>query len=199
MNVDSPGEILGSPRLNAVSRSNSESMWLSHVLRLGRSKPHLICPPNTTFDPAHVFDSRNAASHCFQMRSVATNQSLCLWSYPSVPSALPLQAGKIQSLTDEERAHLLPLLHNAQWVEVVGRDAIYKEFIFKDFNQVPNILKFLACASQSSRNVLWQAKIQQYFSCWYVQNDLTFTRLSSLNQKVENKMWLLKVRSNRSI
>lgn len=52
-------------------------------------------------------------------------------------SALSHQAGKIQSLTEEERAHLLPLLHNAQWVEVVGRDAIYKEFIFKDFNQVP--------------------------------------------------------------
>jgi len=47
-----------------------------------------------------------------------------------------LQAGKIQSLTEEERNHLLPLLRNAQWVEVVGRDAIYKEFIFKDFNQV---------------------------------------------------------------
>lgn len=55
-----------------------------------------------------------------------------------VPSALSHQAGKIQTLTEEERAHLLPLLHNAQWVEVVGRDAIYKEFIFKDFNQVPN-------------------------------------------------------------
>lgn len=52
-------------------------------------------------------------------------------------SALSHQASKIQSLTEEERAHLLPLLHNAQWVEVVGRDAIYKEFIFKDFNQVP--------------------------------------------------------------
>lgn len=51
-------------------------------------------------------------------------------------SALSHQASKIQSLTEEERAHLLPLLHNAQWVEVVGRDAIYKEFIFKDFNQV---------------------------------------------------------------
>ncbi|XP_039890470.1 pterin-4-alpha-carbinolamine dehydratase isoform X2 [Simochromis diagramma] len=45
------------------------------------------------------------------------------------------QAGKVQALTEEERAHILPLLRNAQWVEVVGRDAIYKEFIFKDFNQ----------------------------------------------------------------
>lgn len=58
----------------------------------------------------------------------------------TVPSALSHQAGKIQSLTEEERAHLLPLLHSAQWVEVVGRDAIYKEFNFKDFNQVPDIL-----------------------------------------------------------
>lgn len=71
----------------------------------------------------------------------ATNESLCLRCCPSqfccaLRSALSLQAGKIQTLTKEERAHLLPLLHNAQWVEVVGRDAIYKEFIFKDFNQV---------------------------------------------------------------
>lgn len=58
-------------------------------------------------------------------------------------SALPHQASKIQSLTEEERAHLLPLLHNAQWVEVVGRDAIYKEFIFKDFNQVSEICRHL--------------------------------------------------------
>uniref|UniRef100_A0A8C7CTU1 Pterin-4-alpha-carbinolamine dehydratase n=1 Tax=Oncorhynchus kisutch TaxID=8019 RepID=A0A8C7CTU1_ONCKI len=42
--------------------------------------------------------------------------------------------GKIQGLSEEERERLLPLLRNAQWV-VVGRDAIYKELIFKDFNQ----------------------------------------------------------------
>ncbi|XP_052007494.1 pterin-4-alpha-carbinolamine dehydratase [Xyrauchen texanus] len=43
--------------------------------------------------------------------------------------------GKIQTLTMEEREHLLPMLSSAQWVEVVERDAIYKEFLFKDFNQ----------------------------------------------------------------
>ena len=53
------------------------------------------------------------------------------------------QAGKIQALTLEEREHLLPMLRNAQWVEVVGRDAIYKEFIFKDFNQVNKLVKLL--------------------------------------------------------
>lgn len=60
-------------------------------------------------------------------------------------SALSHQASKIQSLTEEERAHLLPLLNNAQWVEVVGRDAIYKEFIFKDFNQVHSMSAFKPC------------------------------------------------------
>lgn len=51
------------------------------------------------------------------------------------------QAGKIQTLTMEEREHLLPMMRNAQWVEVVGRDAIYKEFLFKDFNQVITSVK----------------------------------------------------------
>lgn len=58
------------------------------------------------------------------------------------------QAGKIQSLNEEERAHLLPLLHNAQWVEVVGRDAIYKEFIFKDFNQAFGFMSRVALQAE---------------------------------------------------
>ncbi|KAI3363014.1 hypothetical protein L3Q82_011672 [Scortum barcoo] len=57
-------------------------------------------------------------------------------------------AGKIQSLTEEERAHLLPLLRNAQWVEVVGRDAIYKEFIFKDFNQAFGFMSRVALQAE---------------------------------------------------
>ncbi|XP_041866436.1 pterin-4-alpha-carbinolamine dehydratase [Melanotaenia boesemani] len=57
-------------------------------------------------------------------------------------------AGKIQSLNEEERAHLLPLLRNAQWVEVVGRDAIYKEFIFKDFNQAFGFMSRVALQAE---------------------------------------------------
>uniref|UniRef100_A0A8D3ED52 Pterin-4-alpha-carbinolamine dehydratase n=1 Tax=Scophthalmus maximus TaxID=52904 RepID=A0A8D3ED52_SCOMX len=57
-------------------------------------------------------------------------------------------AGKIQSLTEEERAHLLPLLRNAQWVEVVGRDAIYKEFVFKDFNQAFGFMSRVALQAE---------------------------------------------------
>lgn len=91
------------------------------------------------------------------MGSSTTNQSLCLWNCPSqicctVPSALSSQAGKVQALTEEERAHILPLLRNAQWVEVVGRDAIYKEFIFKDFNQV------LASLSNITFKLKWPIK-----------------------------------------
>uniref|UniRef100_A0A3B4YV05 Pterin-4-alpha-carbinolamine dehydratase n=1 Tax=Stegastes partitus TaxID=144197 RepID=A0A3B4YV05_9TELE len=51
-------------------------------------------------------------------------------------------------LTEEERAHLLPLLRSAQWVEVVGRDAIYKEFIFKDFNQAFGFMSRVALQAE---------------------------------------------------
>ncbi|XP_066535879.1 pterin-4-alpha-carbinolamine dehydratase [Hoplias malabaricus] len=57
-------------------------------------------------------------------------------------------AGKIQTLTLEEREQLLPMLHNAQWVAVVGRDAIYKEFIFKDFNQAFGFMSRVALQAE---------------------------------------------------
>uniref|UniRef100_A0A672GUQ7 Pterin-4-alpha-carbinolamine dehydratase n=1 Tax=Salarias fasciatus TaxID=181472 RepID=A0A672GUQ7_SALFA len=58
------------------------------------------------------------------------------------------KAGKIQSLTEEERNHILPLLRNAQWVEAVGRDAIYKEFVFKDFNQAFGFMSRVALQAE---------------------------------------------------
>lgn len=39
-------------------------------------------------------------------------------------------------LSGEDRAAKLGALKSAGWTEVDGRDAIYKEFLFKDFNQV---------------------------------------------------------------
>uniref|UniRef100_A0A3B3CB64 Pterin-4-alpha-carbinolamine dehydratase n=1 Tax=Oryzias melastigma TaxID=30732 RepID=A0A3B3CB64_ORYME len=59
-----------------------------------------------------------------------------------------LEAGKIQSLTEEERAHILPILRSAQWVEVGGRDAIYKEFVFKDFNQAFGFMSRVALRAE---------------------------------------------------
>lgn len=52
---------------------------------------------------------------------------LCLLSTMSAP--------KRQKLDEEERNTTLPSLRKSGWTEVEGRDAIYKEFLFKDFNQ----------------------------------------------------------------
>uniref|UniRef100_A0AAR2L2Y7 Pterin-4-alpha-carbinolamine dehydratase n=1 Tax=Pygocentrus nattereri TaxID=42514 RepID=A0AAR2L2Y7_PYGNA len=66
----------------------------------------------------------------------------------NIVSVVTSQAGKIQALTREEREQLLPMLRNAQWVEVVGRDAIYKEFIFKDFNQAFGFMSRVALQAE---------------------------------------------------
>ncbi|XP_076848224.1 pterin-4-alpha-carbinolamine dehydratase-like [Brachyhypopomus gauderio] len=57
-------------------------------------------------------------------------------------------AGKIQALSLEEREQLLSVIHNAEWVEVVGRDAIYKEFVFKDFNQAFGFMSRVALQAE---------------------------------------------------
>ncbi|XP_067828509.1 pterin-4-alpha-carbinolamine dehydratase [Heptranchias perlo] len=44
-------------------------------------------------------------------------------------------AGKVPRLNTEQREQLLPNLRAVGWAEVEGRDAIYKEFVFKNFNQ----------------------------------------------------------------
>jgi len=46
-----------------------------------------------------------------------------------------MSAPKRQKLDEEGRNTALPSLHKAGWTAVEGRDAIYKEFLFKDFNQ----------------------------------------------------------------
>ncbi|CAL9688187.1 unnamed protein product [Knipowitschia caucasica] len=61
---------------------------------------------------------------------------------------LSASMSKIPTLSEEERAHLLPLLRSAQWVETVGRDAIYKEFIFKDFNQAFGFMSRVALQAE---------------------------------------------------
>ncbi|XP_009996511.1 PREDICTED: pterin-4-alpha-carbinolamine dehydratase, partial [Chaetura pelagica] len=46
-----------------------------------------------------------------------------------------VMAGKAHRLSPEEREQLLPNLRAVGWNEVEGRDAIFKEFHFKDFNR----------------------------------------------------------------
>lgn len=38
-------------------------------------------------------------------------------------------------LTEQERSELLPPLFSSGWAQVKDRDAIYKEYLFKDFNE----------------------------------------------------------------
>ncbi|KAF3828179.1 hypothetical protein GH733_002025 [Mirounga leonina] len=44
-------------------------------------------------------------------------------------------AGKAHRLSAEEREQLLPNLRAVGWNELEGRDAIFKQFHFKDFNR----------------------------------------------------------------
>lgn len=46
-----------------------------------------------------------------------------------------MTAPKCQKLDEEARNASLLSIRKSGWVDVEGRDAIYKEFIFKDFNQ----------------------------------------------------------------
>ncbi|KAG9275419.1 pterin-4-alpha-carbinolamine dehydratase isoform X1 [Astyanax mexicanus] len=80
----------------------------------------------------------------YQLRSPKTSRS---WSSSS-NTVTTYKAGKIQTLTMEEREQLLPMMRSAQWVEVVGRDAIYKEFIFKDFNQAFGFMSRVALQAE---------------------------------------------------
>ena len=43
---------------------------------------------------------------------------------------------KRAKLTDEDRSASLAPLHSKGWTMVEGRDAVYKEFLFTNFNQV---------------------------------------------------------------
>ncbi|XP_019480163.1 PREDICTED: pterin-4-alpha-carbinolamine dehydratase, partial [Hipposideros armiger] len=45
------------------------------------------------------------------------------------------EAGKAHRLSAEERDQLLPNLRAVGWNELEGRDAIFKQFHFKDFNR----------------------------------------------------------------
>lgn len=72
-------------------------------------------------------------------------------------SSLPrCQAGKAHRLSAEEREQLLPNLRAVGWNEVEGRDAIFKEFHFKDFNRVRALLgpSFYSAGLQSRESQL---------------------------------------------
>lgn len=60
-----------------------------------------------------------------------------------------LQASsKVAKFTDEERETELQPLKSSGWTDVEGRDAIYKEFKFKNFNQAFGFMSRVALMSE---------------------------------------------------
>jgi len=51
-------------------------------------------------------------------------------------------------LEGEDRVSKLNELKLAGWTEVDGRDAIYKEFVFKDFNQAFGVMSRIAMKAE---------------------------------------------------
>lgn len=100
--------------------------------------PHTSWPRRPTQHVLCVCVARQRAGRTWWSTCLKGNGCWVNWSWESA----------VQSLTEEERTHLLPLLRNAQWVEVVGRDAIYKEFIFKDFNQAFGFMSRVALQAE---------------------------------------------------
>lgn len=77
--------------------------------------------------------------------------------------SFPFQAGKAHRLSTEEREQLLPNLRAVGWNEVEGRDAIFKEFHFKDFNRVraPGAPSFADWDTQFAEQGVPSAKLSQ--------------------------------------
>ena len=59
-----------------------------------------------------------------------------------------MSAPKRLKLNEEERNKDLPALKDAGWTEVDGRDAIHKEFLFKDFNQAFGFMSRVALLAE---------------------------------------------------
>ncbi|XP_040292092.1 pterin-4-alpha-carbinolamine dehydratase isoform X1 [Bufo bufo] len=58
-----------------------------------------------------------------------------IWNCSQMHQVRVDMAGKAHRLSGEERDQLLPNLRAVGWNELDGRDAICKEFHFKDFNR----------------------------------------------------------------
>ncbi|XP_020017319.2 pterin-4-alpha-carbinolamine dehydratase [Castor canadensis] len=96
----------------------------------------------------HGLESAGRAPSAVSARLIiteATRARLRPWAATVRPAALALSAatccprpdmaGKAHRLSAEERDQLLPNLRAVGWNELEGRDAIFKQFHFKDFNR----------------------------------------------------------------
>ncbi|XP_065353072.1 pterin-4-alpha-carbinolamine dehydratase [Cloeon dipterum] len=63
-------------------------------------------------------------------------------------SSTPKKKSKMTKLTGDERTTALAPLKSSGWTEVKDRDAIYKEFLFKDFNEAFGFMSRVACLAE---------------------------------------------------
>ncbi|XP_019363362.1 PREDICTED: pterin-4-alpha-carbinolamine dehydratase isoform X1 [Gavialis gangeticus] len=86
-------------------------------------------------------------------------------------------AGKAHRLSAEEREQLLPNLRAVGWNEVDGRDAIFKEFHFKDFNRAFGFMTRVAL----------QAEKLDHHPEWF--NVYNKREVLTLLQSITNHFW----------
>nr|XP_032288764.1 pterin-4-alpha-carbinolamine dehydratase isoform X3 [Drosophila virilis] len=67
---------------------------------------------------------------------------------PVTATASAKKPKMVAKLTEQERAEKLQPLLDAGWCLVEGRDAIYKEFLFKDFNQAFSFMTGVALLAE---------------------------------------------------
>uniref|UniRef100_A0A1B6LTL2 4a-hydroxytetrahydrobiopterin dehydratase n=1 Tax=Graphocephala atropunctata TaxID=36148 RepID=A0A1B6LTL2_9HEMI len=91
-------------------------------------------------------------SHCHSLKpvgilSLQSLATICLRSL-STSSVLLKKMALSPKLTDQDREiHLKPLIQNS-WVLESGKDAIQKEFLFKDFNQAFSFMTRVALLAE---------------------------------------------------
>ena len=125
----------------------------------------LTLPPSPQLPPwAHSSTTRGMPC-CFEHLLHPTSATLIC---SSSLSFLRCQAGKAHRLSTEEREQLLPNLRAVGWNEVEGRDAIFKEFHFKDFNRV-------------RASVVWSFTKRE---TWFAEQGVPSARLSQRNLSV---------------
>ncbi|XP_057651669.1 probable pterin-4-alpha-carbinolamine dehydratase [Diorhabda carinulata] len=74
--------------------------------------------------------------------------NLTLTEVKSFSSTIRTKAKMHSKLTEEERYAILTPLIEQGWNQLEGRDAIYKEFLFKDFNQAFGFMSRIALVAE---------------------------------------------------
>ncbi|XP_068129123.1 pterin-4-alpha-carbinolamine dehydratase 2 isoform X2 [Hyperolius riggenbachi] len=72
---------------------------------------------------------------------------------PLCSRSLSRMTSEAHLLSPEERRQALQDLQSVGWMEVSMRDAIYKEFVFKNFNQVQITLTTHDCGQLTKKDV----------------------------------------------